>query len=196
MTQYYLYANSDVLMHHGILGQKWGVRRYQNADGTLTEAGKNRLSKYKEKQTRQLDKHYGRKIAQTIKYQEGTKKSLAKAKEKGKDKRVEKLNARLKALKTQEKYQKALHKLESDKVRKMKLSDMDAEKTKVGKTVAGIIAMDIASITIGTLVGAPLIMYATPNANNIKSDIRISQDERNKAAVNAGYTLIEKDKKK
>lgn len=30
------------LAHHGILGMKWGVRRYQNEDGTLTEAGKNR----------------------------------------------------------------------------------------------------------------------------------------------------------
>lgn len=33
---------SDYLMHHGILGQKWGVRRYQNDDGSLTEAGKKR----------------------------------------------------------------------------------------------------------------------------------------------------------
>jgi len=30
------------LYHHGIRGQRWGVRRYQNADGTLTEAGKAR----------------------------------------------------------------------------------------------------------------------------------------------------------
>lgn len=30
------------LIHHGILGQKWGVRRYQNPDGTLTEEGKKR----------------------------------------------------------------------------------------------------------------------------------------------------------
>lgn len=35
----------EYLAHHGILGQKWGVRRYQNADGTWTEAGKKRYSK-------------------------------------------------------------------------------------------------------------------------------------------------------
>lgn len=30
------------LIHHGIIGQKWGIRRYQNPDGTLTPAGQKR----------------------------------------------------------------------------------------------------------------------------------------------------------
>jgi len=35
---------NDYLSHHGILGMKWGVRRFQNEDGSLTSAGKKRYS--------------------------------------------------------------------------------------------------------------------------------------------------------
>ena len=35
---------AEYIMHHGIKGQKWGVRRYQYADGTLTPAGKKRYN--------------------------------------------------------------------------------------------------------------------------------------------------------
>lgn len=37
-----IYYEDNYLMHHGIKGQKWGVRRFQNPDGTFTAAGKAR----------------------------------------------------------------------------------------------------------------------------------------------------------
>ena len=43
--EYYGIHYDSVIEHHGILGMKWGVRRYQNTDGTLTAKGKKRYAK-------------------------------------------------------------------------------------------------------------------------------------------------------
>lgn len=52
------------LAHHGILGQKWGVRRYQNEDGSLTEAGRRRLEK---KDARWARRNYEKAYKKTFK---------------------------------------------------------------------------------------------------------------------------------
>lgn len=46
---YYVYNgqwySTEELIHHGIKGMKWGIRRYQNYDGSYTKAGLKPLEK-------------------------------------------------------------------------------------------------------------------------------------------------------
>ena len=46
---------SPYLSHYGIKGMKWGVRRYQNEDGTLTAAGKRRVKRALRKRDKALE---------------------------------------------------------------------------------------------------------------------------------------------
>lgn len=81
------FENSNELQHHGVKGQKWGVRRYQNKDGSLTPAGEKRAAKLAAKQTREAlkDKQVARRL--TI------EKAKQQMKEDKKDREVERKNA-------------------------------------------------------------------------------------------------------
>ena len=59
---------NNELYHHGTKGMKWGVRRYQNADGSLTNAGKSRYSRdAREKEFDKYDESSGKYYKQSKK---------------------------------------------------------------------------------------------------------------------------------
>ena len=75
---------SDELCHYGIRGMRWSIRRYQNPDGTLTEAGRKRVSKLHDSNSRlteRRDKLTKRMEFQTRKYANSISKANQKAAE-------------------------------------------------------------------------------------------------------------------
>lgn len=87
-----IYGNE--LYHWGILGMKWGIRRYQNEDGTLTELGKERLRK---KDIKWAHKNYNKLYNKALKR---SKKELNKYVKKDLNKRISMTNSNGKLSKT------------------------------------------------------------------------------------------------
>lgn len=56
----YIIVRDGELYHHGIKGQKWGIRRFENADGSLTEEGKKRYNKSLDKAFKRESRKLGR----------------------------------------------------------------------------------------------------------------------------------------
>lgn len=126
------------LSHHGIKGQKWGIRRYQNPDGTLTEEGKKRLAQYREKEFGKLDKRFDKRISKAKqKYEEEPENEYKR-----------------------QKYENLIYDktVEQNYLRNMSFSDMQKEKKEVGKAyVASVLSTaggTVLANTIAPFVGA------------------------------------------
>lgn len=58
--------NQTVLQHHGILGQHWGLRRFQNEDGSLTPKGQARLDEKDDKWASTKGEKIKQKVQKTV----------------------------------------------------------------------------------------------------------------------------------
>lgn len=119
------YELSNDLSHHGIKGQKWGVRRFQNKDGSLTKAGGKRYNGSDYKPRKNVIKEVGDKV-KTYKKKQNLKKARKIAAEKkvaaeqrkkdveagrlsAKQMTTEELNARMERLNLEKRYKQLLN---------------------------------------------------------------------------------------
>ena len=109
------YKNPDELSHHGIIGMKWGVRRYQNKDGSLTSAGKKRqtlgdkIKEYRVNKTRKANLEKARKARAAKKEADAKRaKAIDADKVKSKDMTDAELQKRIKRLELERTYNDAV----------------------------------------------------------------------------------------
>lgn len=169
---------SDYLQHHGILGQKWGVRRFQNKDGSLTPAGKKKLygkgadggyESYKSRLKRSMD---------AAKYEEDiakNQKKLDKATSKGNSSKIQKYSQIDKILKTN---------------RDHMVKDLSPEMIKLGKDYIEIHK----ATTIGTIIAGPLGGIGAGTAKMVSTKVRDTEREvqRQEAERKGAYNAEKK----
>lgn len=121
------------LYHHGIIGQRWGVRRYQNKDGSLTSAGRKNLFE------RMKNKKKMKKLRKAKRRKEAERNSLEKVIRTGDAKAIKKIQHKL----TDEEYARALARVQLNN----RLNDFTAGKAKSNAEKGKAFAQNIITAT-------------------------------------------------
>lgn len=159
-----MYSNS--LQHYGVLGMKWGVRRTPEQLGHRKEA---KLEKYKAKESAALKKR-------RLKQLDKQTKAAIKSSKKGETETPEVAAAR-----------EALWKTQSDKfyaewnaIKNLTYKDMQKEKLAVGRKAAKSAILSVGSTAVAALTPIPVAVISWPNTANIKTNMRLNNDEDKK----------------
>lgn len=155
-SNFYLIPDNE-LYHHGIKGMKWGIRRYQNKDGSLIKSGKKKshLSSVSKLMKQHKEKTSARK-AYKKSMTKPTKRSLS-------DMSNEELKAKIDRMDLEIKYKSKYKELHPDKVSKGKkflntISDVTTSSLeKAGKNIGGQLATYIVGEITNKAAGKEIV---------------------------------------
>lgn len=154
------------LNHFGVLGMRWGVRRYQNANGTLTPAGKEHRAKWIAKERSRLNKqydYYDRKYA----------KKAAKADKRGdKSTRDQYERMRKENSSDREKASKDLDNVTFDQIRQSEREKM--AKAAKAASIAATVGVGIAASPVGGIIAG----YASKAVGDLMTSANVAVGKR------------------